>query len=379
MKILVVAAFALISPVLLTAQESALPDSPSASQAQSAAAAASQQAPAPQASQSAAPPASTVQSAAPAAASPAPAQPQAPAATPAPDASAPAAADSDKPTSVFRSIVTEINVVFTATDKSGNFIKDLSKDDIRVLDDGKPVANLRSFAAETNLPLRVGLLIDSSNSIRDRFAFEQESAIEFLTEVVRPRYDKAFVVGFFDTAEMEQDYTDDTGALGEGVRRMRPGGGTALYDAIYQACRDKLLNAPASKLGPVRKAIILVTDGDDTMSRIADFNMALEMAQRAEVVIYAISTNILGQSTPGDKVLERLTKETGGKVFFPYKLEDISKDFVQIQDELRSQYAISYHPDSFAADGRFHSIAINVPHSRGVHIRARHGYYAPKS
>src|SRR5262249_3753218 len=156
---------------------------------------------------------------------------------------------------------------------------DMKQSDFRVVDDAKPVEQIRSFNAETNLPLQVGLLVDASNSVRDRFKFEQESAIEFLNQTVRRRYDKAFIIGFDATPEVTQDFTANTEALAHGVRELRPGGGTALYDAVYYACRDKLLKAPQNT--PSRRAIILLSDGDDNLSHVSRED-AIEMAQRAE-------------------------------------------------------------------------------------------------
>ena len=146
----------------------------------------------------------------------------------------------------------EVNVVFTVTDKHGRRITDLKQTDFQVLDDNKPPQEIRSFHAETNLPLQVGLLIDASNSVRDRFKFEQESAIEFLNQTVHPGKDQAFVVGFDVTPEVTQDFTDNTERLAHGVHDLRPGGGTAMYDALYFACRDKLLKAPKGTARPPR-------------------------------------------------------------------------------------------------------------------------------
>jgi VWFA-related protein len=273
-------------------------------------------------------------------------------------------------------IVNEVNLVFTATDKHGHFVKDLKKDDVTVTDDGKPVKDLLGFESETNLPLRVGLLIDASNSIRDRFRFEQESAVEFLNQIIRRNSDAAFVMGFDSTPDVTQDFTDDTAKLSAGVRKLRPGGGTALFDALYDASKEKLMTAVSNK-GATRRAIILLTDGDDNQSRVTR-EQAIEMAQRAEVVIYAISTNITGAKSPGDKVLERFAAATGGRVFFPYKMEDVTNAFTEIQDELRSQYHVAYKPPDFVADGRFRPVLIDVPHNKNVHIRTRKGYYAQK-
>ena len=190
----------------------------------------------------------------------------------------------------------EVNVVFTVTDKHGRRITDMKQGDFRVVDDNKPPQEIRSFHAETNLPLQVGLLIDASNSVRDRFKFEQESAIEFLNQTIHARYDQAFVVGFDVTPEVTQDFTDNTEKLAHGVHELRPGGGTALYDALYFACRDKLLKAPKSTT--VRRAIILLSDGDDNQSHVTR-EEAIEMAQRAEAIVYTISTNVSGTKGAG--------------------------------------------------------------------------------
>jgi Ca-activated chloride channel homolog len=280
-----------------------------------------------------------------------------------------------KPVETIKVGVNEVNLVFTVTDKHGRFVKDVKQNDLKILDDNKPPKAIRSFVSQTDLPLRVGLLIDASNSIRDRFRFEQEAAIEFLNQIVRPKSDEAFVIGFDSTAEVTQDFTNSAEKLSKGVRVLRPGGGTAMFDAIYFAARDKLMNA--SSTGPTRRAIILLSDGEDNQSRVTR-EEAIEMAQRAEVIIYAISTNISGVKLRGDKVLERFAETTGGKVFFPFKIQEVSDAFSQIQDELRSQYALSYSPSDFVADGRYRSIEIEAPGKKNLHVRARKGYYAPK-
>ena len=272
--------------------------------------------------------------------------------------------------------VNEVDVVFTVTDKHGRFVKDLKKEDFKVLDDNKP-QQILNFRSETDLPLRVGLLIDASNSIRDRFKFEQESAIEFLNQIIRQRKDQAFVIGFDTVAEVTQDYTDNTESLARGVRMLRAGGGTALFDAIYYACREKLMNPPSNPSG-TRRAIILLSDGDDNQSRVTR-EEAVEMAQRAGVIIYAISTNITGQKSRGDKVLERFAETTGGRLFTPFKLQDVADAFTDIQSELRSQYAISYHPTDFVADGRYRTIDIDAAGKKNLKVRAKKGYYAPKN
>ena len=283
-------------------------------------------------------------------------------------------AQEDDAAATIRQTVNEVNVVFTVTDKHGRYVKDLGKNDFAVVDDSRPATEIRSFHNETDLPLQVGLLIDASNSVRDRFKFEQESAIEFLNQTVRPHYDKAFVVGFDVIPEVTQDFTDNTESLSRGVRLLRPGGGTAMYDALYFACRDKLLKEQQS--GPVRRAIILLSDGDDNQSHVTR-EEAIEMAQRAEVIVYTISTNVTGSRQRGDKVLERIADATGGRAFFPFQLTDVANAFVEIQDELRSQYALSYRPADLHADGRFHTIEILAQNHKGLRVRSRRGYYAP--
>ena len=304
------------------------------------------------------------------------AQPAPPAAEPAaaPASPKPVAPSGDESSVTIRKRVDEVNVIFTVTDKHGRYVKNLAKGDFRVLDDRQPQPQVVSFSSETNLPLRVGLLIDASNSVRDRFKFEQAAAIEFLNQIIRPDFDKAFTIGFDTTPEVTQDFTDNTEALSHGVRMLRPGGGTAMYDALYYACRDKL--AKSRDTGSVRRAIILLTDGEDNQSHVTR-EEAIEMAQRAEVIVYTISTNITGMKSHGDKVLERIADATGGRAFFPFKVEDVADAFTQIQDELRSQYALSYRPTDFKRDGAYHSIEIVAEKHKDMHVRARRGYYAP--
>ena len=280
----------------------------------------------------------------------------------------------DDTVTTIRKTVNEVNVVFTVTDKHGRYVKDLKRNDFNFVDDAKPAAEIRDFKSQTDLPLQVGLLIDASNSVRDRFKFEQESAIEFLNQTVRPKYDAAFVVGFDVTPEVTQDFTDNTEMLSRGVRALRPGGGTAMYDALYYACRDKLLKAPRS--GAVRRAIVLLSDGEDNQSHVTR-EEAIDMAQRAEVIVYTISTNISGMKGKGDKVLERIADATGGRAFFPFQLRDVSNAFAEIQDELRSQYAVSYKPADFKADGRYRTIEIVALDKKNLHVRSRRGYFAP--
>jgi len=317
-------------------------------------------------------PAQTPQAQAPAASS-SPSTPAAKTAPPAAQQQAAETGDQDEKLTTIIKQVDEVNVVFTVTDKRGKFVNDLKRDDFRVIDDSKPAQAIRSFRSETNLPLRVGLLVDASNSIRDRFKFEQEAAIEFLNQIIHQQ-DQAFVLGFDTTPEVTQNFTNNTEALSRGVRMLRPGGGTAMYDAIYYACRDEIMAKDKGNI-ETRRAIILLSDGDDNQSRVSR-EEAVEMAQKAEVIIYTISTNSSGMRLKGDKVLEHFAEETGGRSFFPFKVQDVSDAFLQIQDELRSQYAISYKPADLQPNGKYHAIQI-LADNKKYKVRSRKGYYAP--
>ncbi|MGA7970220.1 MAG: VWA domain-containing protein [Terriglobales bacterium] len=273
-----------------------------------------------------------------------------------------------------RKRVDEVNVLFIATDRHGKFVRNLNQKDFAFTDDHKPVESIIAFRPETDLPIELGLLMDVSGSVQGRFGFEKEAATGFLQHIIRPGYDKAFVVGFNKDSHLAQDFTDNVAALAAGVQRMSDGGGTALYDAIYKACKEKLLREHSDH--PIRKAIVVVSDGEDNQSEYTRAQ-AIEMAQRAEVLIYAISTDDSGLILRGDKVLEDLASATGGRAFFPYKMKDITKSFAAIEDELRSQYDVSYKPADFDADGRFRSIQITAL-KKDLQVRARRGYFAPK-
>src|SRR5208282_540971 len=181
--------------------------------------------------------------------------------------------------------VNEVNLIFTVTDKHGRYNPNLQQSDFALLDDQKAPARVNSFRQQINLPLRVGILIDTSTSIRSRFQFEQQSANEFLLQILKARGDRAFVMGFDVTPTVTQDWTNNLDALETGVNRLRPGGGTALRDAVYTACRDKLLDVARGQ-EPVRKAIVLLSDGDDNQSRVY-LDEAVKECQRAETIIYA--------------------------------------------------------------------------------------------
>ena len=272
--------------------------------------------------------------------------------------------------------VNEVSVVFTVTDKHNHYVKDLTKKDFAVVDNQLPVSNIRSFRRETDLPMQVGLLIDASNSIRDRFKFEQESAIEFLNETIRRRYDRAFVVGFDVSPEVTQDFTDDTNALAHGVRLLRPGGGTAMYDALYYACRDKLMKAPETS--SVRRAIILVSDGEDNSS-VASLDQVQTRAEQDGVVVYAVGLLSEEESSKVKHArhdLDRLTETTGGVAYYADSLEKIDGVALDLARQIRNQYTIAYTPLNQALDGTYRKLRVEVTGRERLTVRTRAGYRA---
>jgi VWFA-related protein len=269
--------------------------------------------------------------------------------------------------------VTRVNLQFTVSDKKGRFVNDLSKADFEILE-AKKTQEIVEFTAESNLPLRLAILIDTSNSIRDRFKFQQEAATDFINTVIRPRQDKATVVSFDMSAELVADLTDDSEKLASAIRGLRPGGGTAMYDAIYFACRDKLM--VDQPLHRYRRAMVILSDGEDNQSRWTR-DQALEMAHKADTVIYSISTNRSGIESEGDKVLKYFAQETGGLAFFPFKAQDMAQDFENIANELRHQYNVLFRPEPFKADGLYHPVKVLVKNRKDLVVRARRGYYAP--
>ena len=276
------------------------------------------------------------------------------------------------PGSTIRVEVARVPLLFTVTDKKSRFITNLERDDFEVSDNGKK-QRIREFVRESDLPLRIGILVDTSNSVRGRFNFEQEAAIEFVRSVLQKEKDKAFLVSFDTRAELIVDFTNNPDELANGIRSLRAGGGTALYDAVYYASRDKLPEDwPPEQF---RRALVILGDGEDNQSSVTR-DMALEMAHKAESVIYTISTNQKRVHIAGDKVFKRFTEETGGIAFHPFQARDLEQSFADIANELRHQYFILYSPTNFAADGSFHKVRIKT-RVKNTGVRVRKGYYAP--
>ena len=271
--------------------------------------------------------------------------------------------------------VNEVNLIFTVTDKHGHYIPNLKQNDFALLDDQKTPEKITSFRQQINLPLRVGIVIDASTSIRTRFQFEQQAANEFLLQILKSSKDRAFVMGFDVTPTVTQNWTNNVDALETGISRLRPGGGTAMFDAVFTACRDKLLDSTRGQ-EPARKAMVLISDGDDNQSRV-HLDEAIKMCQRAETIVYAISTNWTPSRGRGDQVLTQLAGDTGGQVFFPPSVEEMTNSFHNIEEELRSQYALTYTPADFKYNGAFRTIYLFCNDRRYI-ARAKKGYFAPR-
>ena len=296
-------------------------------------------------------------------------------ATPPPSAAAPAPQDTDAPTIKIQS--NEVDLVFTVTDKHGHFITGLNQDSFGLLDDGRPPEQVLHFYQQKDLPLRVGIMLDTSSSIRGRFEFEQDSAITFLMQILH-RNDRAFVEGFDVELDLAQPFTNNIDALNQGIHKLRPGGGTALFDALYITCKDQMLTLRQSEAeGPVRKTIILISDGDDNYSHALESD-AIKECQRADTTVYTISTDVSPSKDKGDDVLQAIADATGGRAFTPTRIEDIGASFSSIQEELRSQYLLEYRPANFKQDGSFRTIYLHANDQR-YNVRAHTGYFAPKA
>jgi Ca-activated chloride channel family protein len=276
--------------------------------------------------------------------------------------------------------VNEVNVLFVAARK-GKLIRDLSQNDISVRDDDKPPAAIVGFRTELELPLRVGMVIDTSSSVTTRFQFEQAAASIFLRQTVKPDRDLGFVSGFSDHPTLTQDFVADRDLLSQGVERLVIGGGTALYDAVRDGCH-KLKQRPEQ--GTVARVLVVLSDGQNNAGKL-HLSDAIESAQQAEVSVYAISTNYPHQlfqghdlaASEGDTNLRQLAEQTGGRVLFPLGPRDVAKAFAKIGEELRGRYAISYRPADFTPDGRYRKIKIQArKDGKKIKIRARKGYYA---
>ncbi len=277
-------------------------------------------------------------------------------------------------------------MVVTVTDKQHSLVTDLDQSDFKILENNVP-QQISFFGRETNLPLRIAVLLDTSNSIRPRLEFEKDAAIDFLNKAIRRDRDQAFLMTFDNEPEVIQDYTDDTYLLTAAIRNQRAGGATAFNDAIIMAS-EKLERAPLPKGADtdVRHVIVVISDGNDTLSDHA-LSDALTSAIRSEAVVYTVSTSTdwlaldTGSAprkyhiTGGDEILQRVADQTGGHAFFPYRVDDLAESFAEIGTELRSQYFIAYTPSVPPARGEYRKIDVQTDR-KGLTVHSRRGYYA---
>jgi Ca-activated chloride channel family protein len=266
-----------------------------------------------------------------------------------------------------------VNVLFTVTEGNGRLVADLKREDFVVEEDGRP-QEVTYFSREVTLPLTLALLIDTSPSVESVLELEKQTATEFLHAVLR-KQDLALVMNFDRGVSLLQDFTSDVRLLSKAIRSVSIGGGTSVHDAVFLACDEKL------KTETGRKAIVLISDGGDTTSKLK-IKEAIEAAQRADVIVYAISNRSGGPLFGGggdDGTLKKYAEATGGRAFFPSKPQDFKKAFDTIQEELRSQYLISYTSSNPLKDGGYRSIKVSAPGQKNLRIRAKKGYYAAKS
>jgi Ca-activated chloride channel family protein len=279
--------------------------------------------------------------------------------------------------------IRRVRLPITVTDKKGQFVTGLTAKDFLVFEDKVP-QQIDSFTSEENnsLPLYVAVLMDTSPSTAGKLKFEQESAMNFIQTVVRPRKDRVLFATFDDQVILRQDFTDRLELLDRAVFAIKKTGSqTALYDAIWQFCDEKMRSAQG------RRALVIITDGDDTYSR-ADINDAIDIAQRTETTIFAISTKAgLSGSVPGvesgtvkdkgDKGLDRLCDETGGMAFFTGDMLALERSFTKIARELRAQYLITYKPTNDRYDGSYRRVEVKFSSGReNMKLRTKKGYKA---
>ena len=275
---------------------------------------------------------------------------------------------------VIRVQVQEVAMLFAATDH-GKSVTNLSLSDIEIRDDNQPPVAILEFHNVTQLPLRIGLVIDMSNSITDRFSFEQSAASKFL-EVVTDKNDLSFVIGFNASVFLVQDFTSDQTRAARALAQLAPGGGTALWNAVAFAA-DKLA-APESQ--PVARVLVVISDGEDNSSSVS-LQQAIWAAQRSQVAVYTVSTKEGSEegSSPllGNRALKTLSEQSGGATFTPGSLGGLTRSLVDLQQVLRGRYLVYYKPSSSKPDGRYHAVDIKAEKDgHKLKVYARKGYYA---
>lgn len=282
-----------------------------------------------------------------------------------------------------------VNVLFAAQDKQNRYINDVAQEEITILEDGKP-QQIFTFKREFDLPLTMAILVDVSGSEQFMLPVLKDAGSRFIESVIRPNKDTAAIVKFEGEPTLMQGLTSNAARLRKGLEEIAfiaappisiyggstppinggsRQGGTSMYDAIIATCADLLAKEPG------RKTIILITDGEDTTSRMK-LGDAIDEALRAEVVIYSIG---IGDAGVNEGVLKRISEATGGRVAVPKGNRDLDQAFTQLEQDLRQQYLLAYEPTNETPDGGFRKIEIKLPNRKDIRIRHRKGYYAPKT
>jgi len=265
----------------------------------------------------------------------------------------------------------EVRLQFSAADDRGRLITDLSAGDIRILDDQVPVNRIRQFSRAEDLPLRIGLLLDVSDSVHRTISGEKLATQMFLDRVMRPLSDRAFLMGFGRDMQLWQPATGDIPALEDALQRLQQSGhATSLYDSVFYACLEDFPRSNAVAQG--QGILLLFSDGEDTAS-LHTLAEAIALAQRREIQIYAVSIHRRRAFAPGDAVLRRLADETGGQLYVASSEKDFSEVFTAMETQMRSQYYVSFPPGRPTPG--FHDLRIETTTSRSLRIHARQGYY----
>lgn len=268
--------------------------------------------------------------------------------------------------------VPEVRLAFTVADEQGRLVHDLSAKDIRILDNRAPVEKIDDFTREENLPLRLGIVLDTSDSVKRVLPDEKAAALKFLDGVMRPQSDRAFVMGFGGDIHLWQSSTANRAQLVDALARLhQPGWGTRFYDALYAAC-DQYESHP-DESSPVQRAIVVLSDGDDTQS-FRELKDVIAIALRGEIQIYALTLHGKNRVPRSDAVLQRLVDETGGRFYVAQSSKDLETTFAQIEQDLRTQYYVSFPPQP--ATPGFHRLQVEVSAPQKLQVHARQGYYA---
>ena len=267
--------------------------------------------------------------------------------------------------------VPEVRLEFTVADEQGRLVHALSAADSRILDNQAPVERFSAFARDENLPLRLGIVLDTSDSVKRVLPDEKAAALNFLDRIMRPQSDRAFVMAFGADIHIWQTSTADRAQLSDAVDRLhQPGWGTRFYDALYAACNEYRSHPGDSNF--VHRAIVVLSDGEDTDS-FHDLRDVVAIAQRGEIQIYALTLHGKKQAPRTDAVLQRLADETGGRFYVAQSSKDLEAMFAEIEQDLRTQYYVSFPPQQVTPG--FHRLQVEVRAPQKLKIHTRQGYY----